>query len=92
MKRPKPPVLFKAFPGDLTYRSNGSFKVSQWYEQLSFEMLFFHKKGDVIELLSLELDPMAFILLPRILQCNGQSQLLKAESIKARTDASFEDS
>lgn len=64
-----------------------------WCEQLSFEMLFFHKKGDVIELLSLKLDPMAFILLSAVLQCNGQPQLLrdpKAESIKPTT--SFEDS
>lgn len=69
-------------------------RFSQWCQQLSFEMLFFHKKGDVIELLSLKLDPMAFILLSTALQCNGQPQLLdpKAESIKATTDASFEDS
>lgn len=27
LKRLKPPMLFKAFPGDLKYRSNDSFKV-----------------------------------------------------------------
>lgn len=50
-------------------------RFSQWYEQLSSEMLLFHKKGDVIELLSLKSDPVAFILLSTVLDHNGQSQL-----------------